>query len=140
MEPRNLVGHGKILFLSGAKHHVRIFQAAHRLVGGNDHDLELVDVLEFRGLCFRRAGHAGELLIQAEIILEGDGGQRLVFAANVHLLLGLDRLVQSIAPAAARHQAAGKLVHDDDFAILHHVGHIAPVERVGLDRNLDVML
>ncbi len=107
---------------------------------GNDHNLELVNVLEFRGFRFRRAGHAGELFVQAEVVLESDGGQRLVFAANVHLLLGFDRLVQSIAPAAAGHEAASELIDDDDFAILDHVLHIAPVQRMSFDRDLYVVL
>ena len=48
--------------------------------------------------------------------------------------------MQTIGPAAPRHQAAGKLVHDDDFAVLHHVLDIAPVKGMGFDRGIDVVL
>ena len=51
--------------------------------------------------------------------------------------LGLDRLVQAVAPVAARHQAAGELVDDDDLAVLHDVVHVALVEVVGLERVVD---
>jgi hypothetical protein len=51
-------------------------------------------------------GHARQLLVLAEVVLEGDGGERLVLALDLHLLLGLDGLVQPVAPAAAGHQAA----------------------------------
>jgi hypothetical protein len=40
--------------------------ADHRLVGRNDHDLETVDLLELEGLGIGRAGHAGELVVEAE--------------------------------------------------------------------------
>ena len=55
--------------------------------------------------------------------------------------LGFDRLVQSVGPAAARHQASGELVDDDDFSpSLHHVLDVALVERVRLDGRFDVVL
>ena len=56
------------------------------------------------------------------------------------LLLGLDRLVQAVAPAASRHQAAGELVDDDDLAVLHHVVDVELEERVRAQRLVDVVL
>ena len=50
---------------------------------------------------------------------------------------GLDGLVQAVAPVAARHQAAGELVDDDDLAVLHDVVHVALVEVMGLERVVD---
>src|ERR1700680_1708202 len=47
--------------------------------------------------------------------------------------------MQAIGPAASRHQAAGELVHDDDFAILHHVLNVAVIESVCFYRSLDVV-
>ncbi len=35
--------------------------------------------------------------------------------------LGLDGLVQALVVAAAVHQAAGELIHNDDLAVLHHI-------------------
>ncbi len=110
------------------------------LLVGNDDDLELVNLLELGRFGLGRARHAAQLLIKAEIILEGDRGQRLVFLADVHAFLGLDGLVQPVAPAASRHQAAGEGVHDNHLAVLHHVVHIALVKRVRLDGRLDVVL
>ncbi len=46
------------------------------------------------------------------------------------LFLGLDRLVKTIAPAAAGHQPAGELVDDDDAAVLDHVLDVELEERV----------
>ena len=136
----DLLGGGEVLLLFGAVDDVRILDAHHRLVGRNHHDFELVDLLELGGFGFRRTGHAGQLLVHAEIILEGDGGERLVLALDLDAFLGFDRLVQAVGPAAARHQAAGELVDDDDFAVFDHVLDVALVERVRLDRCLDVVV
>ncbi len=76
---------------------------------------QLVDLLELGGFGFGRTGHAGQLLVHAEVVLEGDGGERLVLALDLDAFLGLDRLVQAVAPAPARHQAAGEFVDDDDL-------------------------
>jgi hypothetical protein len=96
-------------------------------------------VLELLLLGEGGAGHAGELVVQAEVVLEGDGGERLVLAADVHVLLGLDGLVQALGVAAAEHEAAGELVDDDDLAVLDHVVDIALHDAVGLDGLIDVV-
>ncbi len=119
-----LGGVAELLFL-GAVDDVVIFVAAQRLVGGDDGDVEFIDFLELGGFRVGRAGHAGQLLIHAEIVLEGDGGQGLIFALDFYAFLGLDGLVQTVGPAAAGHQAAGVLIDDDDFVVFDHVIAIA---------------
>ena len=57
----------------------------------------------------------------------------------VHAFLRLDRLVQAVGPAPARHQAAGELVDDDDLAVLHDVVLVAVVQRVRAQRRVQVM-
>ena len=105
---------------------------------GIDDDLELVDLVELLGLGHRRAGHAGELVVQAEVVLERDRGHRHALALDPQALLGLDRLVEALAPAPARHLPAGELVDDDDLAVLDDVVAVALVERVGPQRLLEV--
>ena len=61
------------------------------------------------------------LLVEAEIVLEGDRGERHVLGLDLDMLLGLERLVQSFGIAAARHHAAGELVDDHDFAVADDV-------------------
>ncbi len=124
----------------GAVDDVGVLDAQQRLVGGDDDDIELVDLLELGGFGFSRAGHAAELLIEAEVVLEGDGGEGLVFLADVDAFLGFDGLMQTIGPAAAGHEAAGEGVDDDDLAVLDHVVDVALVESVGLDAGFDVVL
>ena len=112
--------------------------ADHRPVGRDRHDLEVVDLVELLGLGHRRAGHAGQLVVQAEVVLERDRGQGPALALDAQALLRLDRLVQALAPAAAGHLAAGELVDDDDLAVLDDVVPVALVQRVRLQRRVEV--
>ena len=114
-----------VLLLDGPVDLVVLVDAADRQVGRDLDDFEPVDVAEFLGLGRGRAGHAGQLVVQAEIVLEGDRGQRLVLRLDRHVFLGLERLVQAFGIAAARHHAAGELVDDDDFVVADDVVLVA---------------
>ena len=46
----------------------------HRPMGGNDDDLEAVDLGKLFRLGFGGSGHAGEFVVDAKEVLEGDGG------------------------------------------------------------------
>ena len=111
-----------------------------RPVGRDRDHVQAVDLVELGGLGHGRAGHARELLVQLEEVLEGDGGQGLVLFLDLDPFLGLDGLVQAVGPLAADHQAAGELVDDDDLAVgLDHVIAVAAVEVVRLQRVVDQM-
>src|SRR3546814_10673671 len=56
----------------GAVDEVGLVLALHRLVGRDRDDAEVVDLVELAGLGHRRTGHPGELLVQAEVVLQGD--------------------------------------------------------------------
>ena len=115
---------------------VVLVEADDRQVGRDLGDVEAVDVAELLGLGGGRAGHAGELRVHAEIVLEGDRGQRLVLRLDRHVLLGLQRLVQAFRIAAARHHAAGELVDDDDLAVADDVVLVALEQAVRLEALL----
>ena len=74
-----------------------------------------------------------------EIILDGDGRQRLRLPVDLHPFLGLDRLVQAIAPTAARHLAPGVLVNDDDLVLLDDVIDVLLKQAVGPQQLGDVV-
>ena len=128
-----------VLFARGLVDAVQLVLALARAVGRNHDGFQAVDFLELVGLGIGRAGHAGQLAVQAEIVLEGDRGQRLVLGLDLHAFLGFHGLVQAFAPAPARHQAAGELVDDHDFAVLHHVVLVAVVQVVGAQRRVQVV-
>ena len=76
----------------------------------------------------------GELLVQPEVVLQGDRGEGLVLLADLHTLLGLDRLVQALVVAAAREHAAGVLVDDEHLAVEDDVVLVVAEQLLGLDR------
>ena len=104
------------------------------------HDLELVDLPELVLLGLGRTGHAGQDVVHAEVVLQGDRRERLVLLADRHLLLGLDGLVQALGVAPAVQDAAGELVDDEDLAVLDDVLDVLGVQRLGaqgLDEVVD---
>jgi hypothetical protein len=123
----------------GAVDLVVLVLADHRAVGRDDHGFQAVDALEFEGFGVRGAGHARQLLVHAEVVLEGDRGERLVFLLDRHAFLGLHRLVQAVRPAPPAHQAAGEFVDDDDFIVLHHVMLILEEQRMRAQRGIHVV-
>ena len=101
---------------------------------GHLHDAELVDLHELGRLGEGGAGHARELVVHPEVVLERDRGEGLVLLLDAHALLGLDRLVQALRPAPALEDAAGELVDDPHLAVDDGVVDVALVERLGLQR------
>ena len=135
----DVVGNGVVLGLDGAVHQVLVVNTLHGLVGGDDLDGQLVNLAELGVLGECRTGHAGELVIQTEVVLQGDGGQRLVLLAHEHALFGLDGLMQALGVAAAFHDAAGELVDDLDLSVGDHVLLVAVEHVLGLQRLLQVV-
>ena len=60
VQTRNLIGHGKVLLLRRAVHHVRVLHAQHLPVGRNHHNIQLVNLVELRRFRLRRSGHAAK--------------------------------------------------------------------------------
>ncbi len=69
---------------------IRLVFADRRTVRGNFHHAELVGAHELGRLGLGGAGHARDLLVHAEIVLQGDRGQGLVLGLDLHAFLGLD--------------------------------------------------
>ena len=101
--------------------HIRMVDAGNRPVGRNHDYRQLVDFQELVFLCLCRTGHAGQLVVHAEIVLEGNRGKSLGLTAYLQPFLGLYGLMQAVRIAAPLHQAACKLVNDDNLAILDYI-------------------
>ena len=108
---------GELLVLRLEDEVVLVARATIGTLVGIGTDVELVDLGELVRLGRRRAGHAGELLVEAEVVLDRDRRDGHVLRLDLHALLRLDRLVQALAPAPALHDAAGELVDDLDLAL-----------------------
>src|SRR3954447_17467200 len=136
---RDLVAHRRPLAVLGLVDLVVAIVADHRAVRRDLHDAELVDLHELGGLGERRAGHARELVVHAEVVLQRDRREGLVLLLDGDALLGLDGLVQALGPAPALEDAPRELVDDLDLAVDDLVVDAALVERLGLQR-LDEMV
>ena len=117
---------------------VGLVHADHRPVRRDRHDAQLVDLVELGGLGHGRTGHAGELAVEAEEVLQGDRGERLVLVLDLHPFLRLDRLVHALVVAAAGEDTAGVLVDDHDFAVDDDVVLVLLEEFLGLDGVVQV--
>ena len=134
-----LLDDGAVLALHGLVDGVRVVLALHRAVGGHADDVQTVDLGELGGFGAGSTGHTGQLFVHTEVVLEGDGSQRLALSGDLHALLGLDGLMQTLVVPAADHQTSGELVYDDDLTILDHIVDIPLHHAVGLDSLIDVV-
>ncbi|CAM3719812.1 NAD-specific glutamate dehydrogenase [Tsukamurella strandjordii] len=126
------------LRLLGLVDEVGLVLADHRLVRGDRDDAQLVDLVQLGGLGLGGAGHARELVVEPEVVLQRDGGQRLVLGLDLDVLLRLQGLVHALVEAAAREHAAGELVDDEHLTGADDVVLVALVELLGLDRVVEV--
>ena len=113
-----LVDYCLLFALHGGEYHIGIVLSLHGLVGGDLHYVEGVYRAELGLLCLGCTRHARELFIQAEIVLESDGGVRLVLVAHLYVLLCLYRLVKAVGIAPAVHKTAGEFVDDEYLAVV----------------------
>ena len=130
----DVVDHGRVLLGARREDEVVLVDAHHGHVGRDLHDVERVDGAELVFFGLGRAGHAGELVVEAEVVLQGDRGERLVLFADRHVLFGLDRLMEALGVAPSVEDAAGELVDDQHLAVFDDVLVVVVVERLGAQR------
>ena len=99
--------------------------AHHRIVGRHVDHFELVNFREFGGFGHRRAGHARKFRVQAEIVLEGDRGQRLVLVLDLRVFFRLERLMQPFGEAPAFHHPTSEFIDDDHLVVFDDVVAVA---------------
>ncbi|MBA7713567.1 hypothetical protein ES703_122570 [subsurface metagenome] len=97
----------------------------HRHMGRNHHHLKLIYLVKLLSLGEGGAGHPGQLVIHAEVVLDGNSGKGFALLLNRHMLLGLYRLVQPLRVAPSVHQTTGKLIDNNHLSLttisLHHI-------------------
>ena len=97
-------------------------------VGGDDHNIKVVDLAELGGLGIGCSGHSGELVVHSEEVLECDGGQCLVLSQDLNVLFRLDGLVQAVRIASSVKYTSGELIDDLDLVVLDHVVRVLVVQ------------
>ena len=115
---------------------VRLILADHRLVCRDRDNADLIGGGEFRCFGFCRTGHtsAGALRVEAEVVLQGDRCQGLVFSLDFDAFLGLDCLVHTVVVATPRKDTASVLVNDQNFTVGDNVVLVFVEEFLGADR------
>ena len=99
-----------------------------------------IDSPQFAGRAHRRARHARQVLVAQEEVLYRDSSRLAGRHRNLDTLLGLDGLVNAVAPFSPFGQPAGELIDDHDFAVAHHVLAFEEILAIDDDRLLDVLV
>ena len=68
----------------------------HGSVRRDRHHTEAIGVHQLGGLGGGRTGHTGQLVVHAEIVLQGDRGEGLVLLFDLDALFGLDGLMDAL--------------------------------------------
>ncbi|CFS03545.1 Uncharacterised protein [Mycobacterium tuberculosis] len=134
----DVVDHRDVLGLLGLVDQVGLVFTDHRHVGRDADHAQLVDLVQLGRLRLGGAGHAGELVVEPEVVLQRDGGQRLVLGLDLDVLLGLDGLVHALVVAAADQHPAGELVDDEHLTIADDVVLVAAEQLFGLQSVVEI--
>ena len=129
---RNVVGDGVELRVDRTIDQVILVDTGDGPVRRDGDDRQLVDLAELLVLGHGGTGHARELLVEAEVVLQRDGRERLVLLANEHMLFRLERLMEALGVAATLHDAARELVDDLHFPADDNVIDVAMEEELRL--------
>ena len=84
------------LVLLREEHFVLAIEARDREIRRNRHDVELVDLVELFRFGVGRTGHAGESLVQLEVVLNRDRRHGLGLFFDLDLFFGFDGLVKTV--------------------------------------------
>ena len=128
----NIVGDRLELLALRLENQVVFVRSDHVLIGRNRQHIKAVDLCELVCLGGGRTGHARQLVVHAEVVLNRDGRNGDVFGLDLDALFGFDGLMQTLAPTPTFHDAARKLVDDLDLAVDHNVVNILLEERLCL--------
>ena len=91
-----MLNDGAVFCAFGAVDKIGLVVAHHRAVRWNCGHFKVVDLAELFRLGHGGTGHTGELSVQAEVVLEGDGCECHRLALNAEPLLRLDCLVEPL--------------------------------------------
>ncbi|CCX85373.1 uncharacterized protein BN548_01017 [Parasutterella excrementihominis CAG:233] len=126
----DVINDGFVFFFRSAIDLILLVITNHHAMGRDDNGFKTVNFLEFIGFRIGRTGHTGELFIHAEVVLEGNRRESLVFLLDFNAFFGFNGLMQTIGPAASFHQTAGEFINDDDFAVLNDIVLVFNKERM----------
>ena len=97
----------------------------------DDHNVQVVDLLELQGFSVCGTCHAGNLVVHSEEVLEGDGCKGLAVSLDPYIFLGLYGLMEAFAISSSRKDSSCKFIYNLDFSILYDVIYIGFIEILG---------
>ena len=92
-----------------------------RHVGRDNDNTQPVNLGEFFGFGFGSTRHARQLVIKAEVVLEGDRGQCHVLGLDLAAFLRFDRLMQPVGQTTTGHHTPGEFIDQHHLAVAHDV-------------------
>ncbi len=116
--------------------HIRVVCANHLLIGGYNRHIQFIRTIKLSSLSVRGSCHPSKFFVHPEVVLEGNGGQGLIFFCHAHAFLGFHSLMQAVAPAATRHHTSCELVHNDHLPIFQNIVDILLEQPVCFDKLL----
>ena len=131
--------HGCIFFRTRAINLIMLVLALDFPVGRHFNHTQPVNLGEFFCLSRGCARHAAQLVIQAEIVLEGHRCQRHVFRLDRHAFLGFNRLMQPVGQTTPGHHSAREFVNQNDFSAAHDIILVAGKQLVRAQTLIDMV-
>ena len=128
----NLIDHCIELGLLCLIYKVIVVDTCYRSVCRDYDHIQLVDRPELACLRLGCTGHTGKLVVHTEVVLKSDGCECLCCSLDLHILLRLDRLVESVAPTTTFHDTSGLLIHDLDLSVLDDIVDLLVEHRICL--------
>ena len=128
------VDNGGGFFGRRAVNRIILIGARNIRIGRNFEHIEAVNIHKFFRLGQRRAGHARQCLIKAEVILKRNAGQSLVFRLNGDIFFCFQSLMQPVGKTPPFHHAAGKFINDNHLTRL--TGTANNIITVFLEQNM----
>ena len=93
----------------------------HRHIRWNLHNVHSVNITEFLFLCKCGTSHTALLCVFIKEVLEGDSSKCLTLPVDLHMLLCLDRLMQTVRITSTWHDTSGELIDNKNLVILYHI-------------------
>ena len=118
---------------------VGVIEPYHRLIGRHFNNIKTVYRPEF--LLFRqsRTGHARELFVHTEKVLEGYCSESAVFLLHFDVFLCLDSLMQTVRIPTSRHKASREGIDDNNSAVVDNIVLVKVHDTVGADSIVYIM-
>src|SRR5262245_46895335 len=118
--------------------HVRQVFADARAVRRDGDYFDAVEIFQLFGRGSRRGGHAAELWVMLQEVLQSDRTQDAPARPDRQRFLGFERGLQAVRPAPVVHHSTGEFIHQLYAPIAHDVIDVPQQQRPRVQRLIDL--